>query len=256
MGALGAVRCAVRTTLAVEPCVTSNETWHPAPGTASDMYKIRTACRAVRRTRRRHCPCSVLSVFRLSAFPRMLFPADAVLTPRFSVPAPRSARPQQLFAREDSWRPEPSGPWSSTAAISKVPGSRARVSKSRLSIARVATAAPARPRQMPAAARRAPCPTTMRTTSAREAPSATRMPISWVRCETTYAITPYTPTSGKDDGDAGEEREDVPAAAAAHGFPIACSIVRTFTSGWSRSIPRRRRAAERPGRRIAWSNDE
>ena len=46
---------------------------------------------------------------------------------------------------------------------------------------------------MPAS--RAPWTTIIRSTSSLRAPSAMRTPISWVRWETPYDTTPYTPTS-------------------------------------------------------------
>jgi hypothetical protein len=51
-------------------------------------------------------------------------------------------------------------------------------------------AASGSPMAMPTAASTAPSRSIMRSTSARSAPSAMRRPISRVRCETTYDLTP------------------------------------------------------------------
>src|SRR5688572_349061 len=58
---------------------------------------------------------------------------------------------------------------------------------------RVVAKAPARPHTIPATASANPWPTTSLTTSRRVAPSATRTPISTVRCATPNEITPYVP---------------------------------------------------------------
>ena len=54
--------------------------------------------------------------------------------------------------------------------------------------------APRSPRNVPTATRALPCFMTSAMTAGRLAPRATRIPISWVRCTTEYAVTPANPT--------------------------------------------------------------
>src|SRR2546422_7491094 len=65
----------------------------------------------------------------------------------------------------------------------------------------------ARPIAAPTATRRRPREATMRSTSARPAPSAMRMPISCVCRETVYAMTLYTTDRHEDQTDAREDAE-------------------------------------------------
>jgi hypothetical protein len=49
----------------------------------------------------------------------------------------------------------------------------------------------------PTSASLMPCVMTIRRIAPRPAPSATRTPISWVRCATEYESTPYTPIDAR-----------------------------------------------------------
>ena len=72
----------------------------------------------------------------------------------------------------------------------KVSGSVALTPNSRFDIRRVSPNDAAKPITTPVAASRMPSPTTILSTCCRCAPSAMRMPISWVRCATTQESTP------------------------------------------------------------------
>ena len=78
----------------------------------------------------------------------------------------------------------------STATPANVIGSVALTPKRRLDKRRVMTKDAAMPMATPRTASRAPSPTIRRSTSLRCAPSAMRMPISWVRRVTEKATTP------------------------------------------------------------------
>ena len=69
-------------------------------------------------------------------------------------------------------------------------GSIGLTSNSSDPINRISATAAARPQAIPIAARPEPQRTNMRVNSVRCAPSAMRMPISRVRCDTEYEITP------------------------------------------------------------------
>src|SRR5215467_11114345 len=74
-------------------------------------------------------------------------------------------------------------------------GSRASTPNSRLPMKGVTVSATATPNTTPATAIPMPSKITINRTSRGSAPSAMRTPISWVRCCTEYAMTPYTPTA-------------------------------------------------------------
>src|SRR5436190_11356695 len=80
-----------------------------------------------------------------------------------------------------------------TATVTNVKMSVGLTSKSKDLRRPVTANAPIRPRAIPAAARSMPRPRTNLMILFFWAPKARRVAISWVRCETEYAITPYNP---------------------------------------------------------------
>src|SRR5262249_44526324 len=74
--------------------------------------------------------------------------------------------------------------------VTNVAGSVVLTSNNRVAISRVKTSAPPKPTVSPTRVIFNPSPTTIASTVRVVAPSATRTPISCVRCVTEYAITP------------------------------------------------------------------
>lgn len=91
--------------------------------------------------------------------------------------------------------------------MAKVRGSAALTPKSRLRMSCVSPSAANMPTPAPIMVRRAPRPSTRRTTSPGCAPRAMRMPNSRVRKETEYEISPYSPTRSQNQRQRGEAPE-------------------------------------------------
>ena len=111
--------------------------------------------------------------------------------------AVRAGRPRRACRRRASTRPRRRGASGASPRLEAVEKRRDEARPQRL-----ATAPIARPR---ATRPRAPGPSTSRRTLPDSAPSAMRTAISVRRRETAYAVTPYRPIDGEEQGEPAEE---------------------------------------------------
>src|SRR4029079_15226249 len=120
-----------------------------------------------------------------------------------------------------------------------VSGSRGDTPYNRPDANRVVNIAMIRPANTPTPATRNPSATTDRATRCESAPSAILMPISRVRCDTRYDVTPYAPISARDRASAANIPTSVMLNRRSATRPDSiCSIVSAFEMGCAGSISR------------------